>query len=100
LYTGRWAASRTSSIVDNAMKICHLLTQVSKESFSASRSNGGGLPYGLNARGVGCCAAAAAVAAASSAGGAGVITRCRVALCRKQLLLKGTRREISETVVG
>lgn len=38
-------------MVDKARNISHLLTQVSKESFSASRSNGGGLPYGLNALG-------------------------------------------------
>lgn len=38
-------------MVDKAMNISHLLTQESKESFSASRSNGGGFPYGLNALG-------------------------------------------------
>lgn len=84
LYAGRWVTSRTSSIVERAMKISHLLTHVSKESFSASRSNGGGLPYGLNARGVDCCAAATAAAAAAamaaSSGGAGVIPLRCVAL--------------------
>ncbi len=43
-------------MVDKAMNISHLLTQVSKESFSASRSIGSRFPYGFNALGWVCTA--------------------------------------------
>ena len=73
LYAGRAAASSTSSIVDRARNIFHLSSHTANESRSASRSKGGGEPYGLNALGgmaaaaAGAAANAAAVAAAAAA---------------------------------
>ncbi|KAK4006952.1 hypothetical protein OUZ56_012106 [Daphnia magna] len=66
LYAGRRAASRASSMVERAIKIFHLSSHIGKVSRSASRSNGGGDPYGLPTGAAAATAAAAAAAAANA----------------------------------
>lgn len=61
LYAGRAAAPSTSSMVDTPRNIFHLSSHTANESRSASRSKGGGEPYGLNAL-AGLAAAAAGAA--------------------------------------